>query len=285
MDFEDMILIASAIIPAIFLCAYIYKKDRVEKEPLGLLLLLFIAGSIICFPAAHIEGLLDDVILKGVSLFAKEEDGIAYISKFVYRLYQFADNFLNVAVVEEGLKFIALILITKRNKNFNSMFDGMIYAIFVSLGFAALENIMYTMENGIEVAIARSFTAVPGHMFFATIMGYYYSFWHLLVKVNKIESDFKAEGVIPENAPKRKYKRYIVLSLLMPIMAHGFYDICLSIDTTASVLIFYAFLIFMYFYCFGKIRKISRIDGYTNNMAMIVVAKRYPKVIDYLNQN
>lgn len=284
MTANNIFLVCAALVPAIALCIYIYKKDRAEKEPIGLLLLLLLAGALICFPAAWVESILHDLYYSVFATMGEYKDGMVYLGSFAFRVYNFFDYFMNVALVEEGFKFLALLLITKNNKNFNSMFDGMIYAIFVSIGFAGFENITYVLDYGFEVAVRRAFTAVPGHMFFAAIMGYYYSFWHLSEKVNGLEISFKEIGLIDRNYPESKSSRYLVLSLFMAVLAHGFYDYCLAIESKISVIAFYVFLIFLYFYCFAKIKRFSKKDEYTDNIAAAIVRKKHPNVKAYFEQ-
>ena len=158
-------------------------------------------------------------------------------------------------MVEEGFKFLILYLVTRKNKNFNSLFDGLIYSVFVSLGFAALENVFYVTENGWMNAVVRAILSVPGHMFFAVLMGYYYSMWNLYCKANAFERNFKAQGLVIPNSPEFVYKKYLTLSLVMPVLAHGFYDFCCSVDYTIATVGLYAFVFLLYVHCFKKIKK------------------------------
>lgn len=258
------LLLALALVPAIVLCIYVFIKDRVEKEPVGLLIKLFVFGALICFPAAYIE----DFLFAIIDLFFYEET-------YLYILVQ---QFFGVGLVEEGLKFIVLLYITKNNQEFNCLFDGLIYAIFVSLGFAALENVFYVFANGIEVGIMRAFLSVPGHMFFAVLMGYYYSIWHITDKASGIEKVLINEGVIktdlaPFNSSKEKVK-----ALLVPVSAHCFYNTCCSIGEWWATLLLCGFVIFMYVHCFGKIRKMSDADAYENDYVRYMMAKKYPEL-------
>ena len=107
------ILLAAAVLPALFLMRYIYRMDRIEKEPLGLLILLAGAGALSCFPAAILESIAGSV-LEGI--FDPESE-----------LYIIIEAFLVVALAEEGCKFICLRLFTWRNSEFDCNFDG-IYA-------------------------------------------------------------------------------------------------------------------------------------------------------------
>ena len=85
--------------------------------------------------------------------------------------------FLVAAIPEEGFKLLALWMVLKKNPFFDEHFDGIVYAVCVGLGFAAVENISYVFshEDWASVAITRALLAVPGHYAFAVLMGYYYS--------------------------------------------------------------------------------------------------------------
>ena len=275
MELRTILLVISALVPAVALCIYTFKKDRAEKEPLWLLLLLLGAGVLTCFPAAEISGFLSDSVHSFFEAMGEEKNGAVYLSSGLYRLYHAVDNFGAVAFVEEGLKWIALLIFTVKSKNFNSLFDGMIYAIFVSLGFAGFENILYVLNYGWTTALLRAFTAVPGHLFDAVLMGYYYSMWHVTNKAKIQETDLKQKEIVPRNSKPFKSGHLLALSLIVPIMAHGFYDYACSVDTSLSTIIFYIFLAILYIYCFGKIRKFSKADMSDNSFAAIMVYHKY----------
>ena len=272
--FNIVLLVVAALAPAVALAVFIFIKDRVEKEPIGLLLLLLLSGVLIIPP----------VIIVGTVLETVSEIAFAVLPEtgMTIRLYYANDAFINVALVEEGLKWLALIIITKRNKNFNSLFDGIIYATFVSLGFGGAENILYCVQNGWSTAIVRAILSVPGHTFFGVIMGLCYSLWHMYKKANVLEKDCKAKGLIPQNAPEYSYKKYAFLSLLLPILAHGLYDYCCFIGTPLSTLVLYSFVIFLYIFCFIKIGKMSRRDVSDVYYSKHLVVKKYPELLPVL---
>lgn len=277
MDLNTILLVTAALLPALLLCNYIYKKDRVEKEPTFLLVKLLAAGAFACFPAAVVEGILEEVIN---NLFDNIR-GIGLSLPKLYTLYRLVTYFIGVALVEEWFKRFFLIKITKNDNNFNSLFDGMIYAIFVSLGFAALENVMYVTEYGWVNALMRAVLSVPGHMFFAVMMGYYYSRWKIFEDAAKMEEELIRGGYIaktkrPFNCRVDKY-----LSLIVPIMLHGIYNYCCSSQSLTTTAVFYGFVIFMYIYCFRKIKETSIEDAPTTEKIKALVIKKYPE-IEYL---
>lgn len=86
---------------------------------------------------------------------------------------QFVQAFVVVALAEEFSKYVIVKYFAQPKTAFNEPYDGIIYAVMVSMGFACTENIMYVLEGGYEVAILRAFTAVPAHATFGILMGYF----------------------------------------------------------------------------------------------------------------
>ncbi len=273
---NSFFLVMAALLPAAILCVYIFKKDRVEKEPLWLLVRLFALGVLCCFPAAYIERIVIHCLEK---LFAAsrfiDEQGTVFMPTNVFYVYNFLKYFVGVALIEEALKWTALLYATRFDEEFNSLFDGIIYAVFVSIGFAAYENIFYVLQYGWTNAFMRGLLSVPGHMFFAVLMGYHYSFWHIADKAGRIERELQNEGVLPlgKTISGRNSMR---LSFLMPVMAHGMYDFCCTLGTVTGTLVFYGFIILLYIYCFGKIRKMSAADAPDERYAMRMLLKKHP---------
>ncbi|MBR7133775.1 MAG: PrsW family intramembrane metalloprotease [Clostridia bacterium] len=276
MGINEILLICAALLPAAALCIYVFAKDRVEKEPLSLLLGLFVLGALTCYPAGDIEGYLIIGIQKIFEPFATSVDGnTVYLDYTVFRLFNASKYFVGVALVEELGKWLVLIIVTQRNKNFNSLFDGIIYAVFVSLGFAAFENVLYVLNNGWINAAMRAVTAVPGHAFDGVLMGYYYSLWHMHEVARDRERTLKAAGAISKTAKEFSVKRFAVCSLLVPVLAHGLYDYSCTINTWQATLLFYGFLLFLYIYCFCKICRFSKNDTLEENYSAALILRKY----------
>lgn len=276
---STLILVLAALLPAVVLCVYVFMKDRVEKEPVGLLLKLLLFGAISCFPAAYIEIILSDGIdLLFAGHVRTSSDTIIYSGPFAYFLYPAVKNFFGVALVEEGLKLLILLKVVHKNKEFNSLFDGIIYSVFVSLGFAALENVFYVFEHGFSIAVMRAILSVPGHMFFAVMMGYQYSLWHVKEKAIAEERMLKSQGLIDSGSTEFCATKNMVMCLLIPVFAHGFYNFCCSFGQIWSTLLLIAFVIFMYVHCFGKIRKMSKTDGYEKDYVRHMIQSKYPHI-------
>ena len=140
---------------------YVNSKDN-EKEPKLFLTLLFFMGIISCFFVIFISYFLDKIF----PILSLDIGDLDYISLFV-------KVFFGIALIEEFCKWCFVALLGYRSKYFDETYDIIIYAVFVSLGFACFENILYVMQDGYTSAIIRALISVPGHMCFAISMGYY----------------------------------------------------------------------------------------------------------------
>ncbi|MCR5640984.1 MAG: PrsW family intramembrane metalloprotease [Lachnospiraceae bacterium] len=222
------------VIPPILVLIYVYRMDKIEKEPIGLLAKFFIAGIIIAIPAAIVEGILDAVF---------QIAGLPYLLSVIG--YAVVTNFIGVALVEEGFKFLVLELLAKKSKEFDYRFDAIVYTMCVGIAFAAFENILYIISFGAgwDIAFAR---LLPGHSIFAVFMGFYYGNW---------KGYYDAGNMEP--AKKNKWK-----ALLIPVLLHGFYDFCCTMGGYSGifVLIFFAFLIGVTIFAFRFVNKASRED-------------------------
>ena len=150
-------LLALAIAPAVAIMLYIYWKDKHEKEPLFLLVKCFIGGVFSILPAIALE-MLGGRLGLGISQ-----------SSAGTMLYAFGV----VGFSEEICKYFVVRKLAYRHPAFNEPFDGIVYCVMASMGFAALENVLYVFEGGIATAVMRTFTAVPAHATFACIMGFF----------------------------------------------------------------------------------------------------------------
>ena len=230
MGYIEILLILS-ILPVILMGYIIYKNDKVEKEPPGLLTKLFF-GGIGAVAITLIVTILIDLIFP---VFVNSES-LDLIMLIPY-------CFILVGLVEEGSKWIILKGITWKNKEFNYIYDAIVYAVFVSLGFAALENIVYVLNGGITTAITRTIFSIPGHTFFGVFMGYYYG----LAKQAGINNNKKLE------------KKNLYLSIIVPTLLHCIFDYCLFSKQPILILIYLVFVIFLYVKAFKRIKQLGNI--------------------------
>ena len=212
-------LFVIAIAPVLIIAFYLYYRDKYEKEPFWWLVVALLAGGFITMPVIYVERLL--------------EIPMYYLSGYAQAAW---NAFVVAAFTEELFKFAALMLIFWNNRHFNEKFDGIVYATFVSLGFAAVENLLYVINGGFQVGLTRAFTAVPAHALFGIIMGY---------RVG-----------LAKFYPKERRKQ-LVWALLMPILFHGIYDFILMSGHPYLVFAFVPFLIFLWIYGFKKLKNLS----------------------------
>lgn len=224
------IYICAALLPAILLMNFIYKQDKIEQESPKLLAKLFFSGVFSAIPAVFLEFVSEEMI---IPLFP-------YVNYKVYAIL----TALFVGLIEEGCKFFFLYRKSWYDPEFDYRFDGVIYAVFVSLGFAAIENILYVFQYGISVAVFRAVLAVPAHMGFAVFMGYFYG----LAKV------YEVRGI------STKKSLYLIISYLSAVAFHTFYDATLMVEETSATIVFIIFVIVMYFVVYKQIKKASKED-------------------------
>ena len=223
-------LLLAALVPAAFLMVQVYRLDRIEKEPAGLLLKLALFGALSGLAAGAIEGALTrvlDVTLGGGML----------------RLV--LENFLAVALVEEACKRWVVLKFAWNHPAFDYRFDAVVYCVFSALGFAALENILYVAEYGFAVAVSRALLSVPGHCFFAVYMGIY------LGQAKMAERAMQRYYIeLPDETPGQ----YLRASLLVPTLLHGFWDFSLSVGGWLMTVLFYLFVLAFFIDAYRKLR-------------------------------
>lgn len=147
-----MAILTAAISPAVAIMTFIYLSKKIELEPLPLIVRMFIIGVIMVFPIMFIQ-------------YAFEAESI-----FQSPLLK---SFFLAGLMEEFFKWFFLLFVAYQHSAFDHHYDGIIYAVAISLGFATIENIIYLFANGIEIAMLRAIFPVSSHALFGIIMGYY----------------------------------------------------------------------------------------------------------------
>ena len=222
----DFFLIYLALAPCLVLALFIYWRDKHEKEPIPVLLLCLVFGVLCAFPAGYWNTymfLAMDYDLQGQT---------GWMSSF------FAAFFV-VGIGEETCKFMPLMLYAYRKPSFNEPFDGIVYAVMVSLGFAAIENVDYVLEGGMGVAFVRALMAVPMHTAFGVVMGYY-------VGLAKLRGETKM------------FSGYCLKGLLCAAALHGAYDFFLfQDDSVLLTLLVFPLMIFALVVCLKAMKSHS----------------------------
>lgn len=229
-----MTLLISSITPVILFLYIIFKKDK-NNEPIKLLSKCFFGGFL-----SVIITLIIDIPMESI--------GSLFHSPFSK---SFFDAFFVAAIPEEFSKFIIFYWVIWKSNLFDEHYDGIVYAVFISMGFALVENVMYVFQNGLAVAVMRAILAVPGHGLFAVVMGYFLS-----------RAKFSKDG---------SQKLYIVFSLLFPMLLHGTYDFLLMYTSSLStvdagfagllLVVFTVFIIFLWRLGLKKIKESIAVDG------------------------
>ena len=222
-------LLLLALLPGILIIIFIIKKDKVEKEPPGLIIKLLIFGCLSCIPAIFLENFITPFGPGG------QEGDVAY------SLYT---AFVVAALCEELCKFALLKLGSWRNRNFNYRFDGIVYGTAVAIGFALLENVLYVAQGGISVAISRGLMAVPLHAFCGLFMGIFYG----AAKKNSIMKE------------RSKSAGNTFMALFVPFLIHGIYDFLAFMQTNGTMILLLVFVVVMYIIGIKYINKFSRED-------------------------
>lgn len=219
------LLIIAALAPVAVLLWQILRRDAANPEPPRMLAKAFLYGMVstaVTFVLLPITEAIGDIVVQNINPLSAA----------------FKQAFFSAALPEEGAKLLMLWLLLRNNPYFDERFDGIVYAVCVGMGFAAVENVLYLFNNydsWLSVGIARALFAVPGHFFDAVIMGYYYSHYHFGTRRN----------------PATK-----ALILAAPVVAHGIYDGILfsyDIDDGVAVVALILFLIF-----FNRLKKTGR---------------------------
>ncbi len=204
------LLLALSVLPVILLMIFIYRQDKYQKEPVKSLAKAFIGGIL----AIPLDFIIIDLIYK------------VWVNDTV-----FYSAFWEAGFPEELAKLLIFMIFIWRDKNFDEYMDGIVYASFIGLGFACVENILYvfgaageSFGAAIHTSIARAILSVPGHFLFGVVMGYFLS----LAKFQ--------EGRFWPN---------LIMGFLAAAAVHGLFDWLLMLDISATVngILYIAFLV------------------------------------------
>lgn len=204
-------ILSAGIAPGLALLSYFYLKDEYESEPISFVFRAFIFGALLVFPIMFIQYVLDveNIVQSG-----------------------FVHAFFSISLLEEFFKWFILIYAVYQHVEFDEPYDGIVYGVAVSLGFATFENIFYLFANGLEYAIGRALLPVSSHALFGVIMGYY-------LGKGKFTEVSKA--------------KWIILSLFLPFLFHGIYDfILISIENWLIFIL--PFMIFLWWLALRKVK-------------------------------
>ena len=222
---SPMFLIGLAIFPVVILLIHIYIKDRFQREPIKLLLAALGMGMLSVLPVLFVERFLGSLNpYEGVK-------GALYMA------------FVVAGCVEEGFKLLFLYWLIWRNRHFDEYFDGIVYAVFVSMGFAMVENVMYVVSGGFSTGVLRALLSVPAHFLFAVVMGYFFA----------LAKFYRDRGL------------NLLLAFVAPVLLHGIFDALLmvaEVSETIQGVCLTGFIIFdIILWKIGK-KRMRELEGY-----------------------
>ena len=198
----NILLLSLSVLPVILLMVFIYRQDKYQKEPIKTLAKAFIGGMF---------SIVMDIAV------------VSFINRVFYSESVFYSAFWEAGIPEELCKFLIFWALIWGDKHFDEYMDGIVYATFIGLGFACVENIMYvfsaaseSLGSGIGTGIVRALLSVPAHFLFGVVMGYFLSL-----------AKFKPE----------KRGTYLISGLLLAMLAHGLFDWLLMVTDRLSPLV------------------------------------------------
>ena len=190
-----VISVSAAVIPALVLMRWFWKNDRFP-EPSDVVWKTFRLGIYIVFPVIVVAQLLAPLVELQTDPWAAA----------------IAQAFFQAALPEDIAKFCVLYFYCAARTHFNEPMDGIVYGAAASMGFAAFENVLYVLDGGLDVALMRAVTAVPGHCAHGIIMGYFIALFELSRR------DRRGTRV------KWGETQYLVIAVAWPILLHTLYD-------------------------------------------------------------
>ncbi|MFC4387680.1 glutamic-type intramembrane protease PrsW [Gracilibacillus marinus] len=211
-------LISAGLAPAFALLSFFYLRDEYELEPIFAIFRTFIYGALLVFPIMFIQ-------------FAFTEENILQSD--------FLKSYIIYGTFEEFFKWFIFLFTTYKYSKFSNVYDGIVYGVSISLGFATVENLLYLFAHGIEYAITRALFPVSSHAIFGVIMGYYMG-----------RAKFKS----------KKSGYHLFIALIIPVFLHGTYDFILVTVTRSWVYWLIPFMTILWLY---GLRKVKKANEYT----------------------
>jgi len=209
-------VLSAGIAPSLAILSYFYLKDEYETEPIYQVFRVFILGAFLVFPIMFIEYIIEIENIMNSHFF----------------------NAVTIGLLEEFSKWFLMMFAVYSLVHFDEPYDGIVYGVALSLGFATLENILYLLSNGVYFALGRALFPVSSHALFGVIMGYYIG-----------------RGKF---TPNRKKLNYLILALLIPVFLHSLYDFILM---SLSAWLYYL-IPFMFFLWWLGLRKAKKAKTY-----------------------
>lgn len=212
------LLLLLAILPGLIISYVIFRADKYEREPLVPLMLCFVAGALATVPAVSIE----HWVISGMNA-PPYNFGQTLILAFGV-----------LSFTEELIKFVLLLVLAFPHKFFNEPLDGIVYAVLIAMGFATWENVAYADRFGLQTVLLRSLTAVPAHLTFAIVQGYF-------------------AGLAKFDTARQS--RLLAFGLGLAVLLHGVYDLLIMQEWSKWLVVLGTVAMYMsLFFCGSLIR-------------------------------
>lgn len=201
---QQTLLMLPIVIPVIFWAAYHYHKDRhLPEPPLNLLL---------CFGLGLGAAALSKLMYLGLEPIGLRYDAVALAEDNTLGLLAYA--LLAIGPIEELAKLAPFLLVVLRLKAFDDPLDGIIYASFIGLGYAAAENYHYLDFLTPLESAARGFASPVIHILFASIWAHWITRAWLAGK---------------------PIRTAVVASLIASSLLHGLYDFLVLLHPVSAL--------------------------------------------------
>lgn len=206
-------VLTAAIAPGIALLSYFYLKDRYDSEPIGMVIRVFMFGALLVFPIMMLQRAL-------VLGFGE--------NPFVF-------SFLFSSGIEELLKWFVVYYVIYKHVEFDEPYDGIVYAVAVSLGFATVENVIYSLLNFTSFSnlLMRALLPVSGHALFGVMMGYHLG-----------RAKFQPSSE----------KKHLLFSVGLPVFFHGVFDYIILISKSNWMWLMLPLMIFLWILGLWKVK-------------------------------
>ncbi len=215
-----------SLLPVVILFWAYYLREREPSVPGRVVTRFFAAGMLTVLPAVILE--------RGAFTLSQSLSPVAASAFFtdVFSLEAPRDLLLAffiafgvVALAEEGVRYLFLRALIRRSGELDQVVDGLQVGIATGIGFAFVENTLYFLRlfqrldfnTLVVVFFLRFLLSTFGHISFGGIMGVH------LVRA----------AVHPTER-----RRYLALAFFVPWMAHGLFNLLLSIRLTAYTVLF-----------------------------------------------
>lgn len=212
------VLLTLAIAPGLALFSYFYLRKQIAKEPSRTLFHTFIYGAMMTFPILFIQ-----------HVFEEEE----IFSHVFFRDVMFTSG------LEEFFKWLILLIAIYRHVEFQDAYDGILYGASISLGFATVENVLYLLTYGTDIAFVRALLPVSSHALFGVVMGYYVG---------------KAKFV-----PAQNKKILLFMAFIAPYSLHFIYN-GIFLVRQFSLYIMVPFMLFLWWFALTRVKQ-AHIDA------------------------